>query len=78
MRQGRASRSGSYGTKVEPKSHAVNEAGVSQIGYSYGEHVTERSRGSSGYRGEPVFKSQGFMAPPVKSQSRNRGSQGKY
>ena len=33
----------------------ANPGGVAQIGYSYGEHVTDR-RESSGYRGEPLFK----------------------
>lgn len=76
MRQGRASRDGSYGGKVEPKPHAYNPAGVAQIGVIVGSHVT--SGPDSDYRGDPLHGGRGFKAPPVKSQSRNRGSQGRY
>jgi len=76
MKQGNASRDGRYGGKVEPKPTVYNPAGVSQLGQMQGSHVT--SGPDSDYRGDPIRGGRGFKAPPVKSQSRNRGSQGRY
>jgi hypothetical protein len=76
MRQGRASRDGRYGGKVEPIPHAYNPGGVSQLGQMQGSHVTSST--DSSYRGDPMHAGRGFKAPPVKSQSSNRGSQGRY
>lgn len=76
MRQGRASRDGRYGGKVEPMPHAINPGGVGQLGVSQGSHVT--SGPDSDYRGDPIHGGRGYKAPPVKSQSHNRGSQGRY
>ncbi len=77
MRQGQASRSGSAGAKREPIVKAVNPAGVSQIGSSMGNHVTENGQILRGVS-EPLYKGRGYHAPMVGSQSRNRGSQGRY
>jgi hypothetical protein len=76
MRQGKASRDGRYGGKVEPMPHAYRPGGVGQLGNIQGSHVT--SGPDSDYRGEPLVGGRGYKAPPVKSQSSNRGSQGKY
>jgi hypothetical protein len=76
MRQGRADRSGRYGSKVEPKPYAWNPGGVGQLGQMQGSHVT--SDRDSDYRGDPLKGGRGFKAPSIKSQSHNRGSQGRY
>jgi hypothetical protein len=91
MKQGRASRDsgtsgrasvGAYnygreGGKVEPRPNVYRPGGVAQIGNMVGDHVTSSPRGTD-YRGDPLHGGRGFKAPPVKSQSSNRGSQGKY
>ena len=76
MKQGKAGRDGRYGWKVEPIPHAYNPGGVGQLGNIQGSHVT--GSGDSDYRGDPLVGGRGFKAPPVKSQSSNRGSQGRY
>lgn len=77
MKQGRASRDVMESTKVEPRSRAVNPGAAGQIGVALGNHVTDK-RTSSTYKGEELYPGKGFQAPGVKSQSRNRGSQGRY
>jgi len=76
MKQGRASRDVRESTKVEPQPHVYNPGGVGQLGQTQGSHVT--GSGDSDYRGDPLRGGRGFKAPPIKSQSRNRGSQGRY
>ena len=76
MKQGRASRDGRYGGKVEPTPYAYRPGGVGQLGNIQGSHVT--SGPDSDYRGEPLRGGRGYKAPPVKSQSHGRGSQGRY
>jgi hypothetical protein len=76
MRQGKANRDGRYGEKVEPMPHAYRPGGVAQLGIGQGSHVT--SGPESDYRGEPLHGGRGYKAPSVKSQSSNRGSQGRY
>jgi hypothetical protein len=76
MRQGRASRDVTEGQKMEPKSFSTNPGYVGQLGNKQGSHVT--SHDDTSYRGDPFHIGRGFKAPPVKSQSRNRGSQGRY
>ena len=48
--------------KVEPKPYAKRPAGVSQLGYSVGDHVTHRGQ-STGYKGESMERGRGY-APP--------------
>ena len=65
-----------YGGKVEPKPNVYLPGGVGQLGNIQGSHVTSDT--DSDYRGDPLRGGRGFKAPPVKSQSSNRGSQGRY
>jgi len=76
MKQGRASRDGRYGGKVEPKPHAINPGGVAQLGQMQGSHVT--SHDDTNYHGDPMHAGRGYKSPMIKSQSHNRGSQGRY
>jgi len=76
MRQGKASRDVRESYKVEPVPRAVGPGGVGQLGNIQGSHVTRGE--DSSYRGDPFYLGRGYKAPPVKSQSSNRGSQGKY
>ena len=76
MKQGRASRDVRESTKVEPKPNVYLPGGVGQLGNMQGSHVTSDT--DSDYRGDPLRGGRGFKAPPVKSQSSNRGSQGRY
>ena len=77
MRQGKASRDVRESYKVEPKPNVYNPGGVGQLGNIVGNHVTSSPEGTD-YRGDPLRGGRGFKAPPVKSQSSNRGSQGRY
>src|SRR6516225_7053600 len=60
MRQGRASRDGRYGGKVEPKPNVYLPGGVGQIGVIQGSHLT--SGPDSDYRGDPLRGGRGFKA----------------
>lgn len=64
------------GQKREPNPKAIVPAGVAQYGQRVGNHVTEQ--GSTSYGGVDPFGGRGFKAPGIKSDSKNRGSQGKY
>ncbi len=77
MKQGHASRSGAYGRKVEPTSHAIRPGGAAKLGNAYGTHVTDQ-RGETDYRGEPLHGGRGYHAPKNKSQRHGSGSQGSY
>ena len=76
MRQGSGNNSNA-GRKVEPSSRAINPGGVGQIGIAQGSHVTAQGK-ETGYRGEDHHLGRGFMAPGIKSHSKNNGSQGSY
>jgi hypothetical protein len=76
MRQGRASREGAYGRKVEPSANGINPGGTNMLGNMQGNHVTGDK--NSSYRGEKLYDGRGFEAPKNKSQSHGRGSQGRY
>ena len=76
MKQGSASRDGRAGWKVEPVPNIYRPGGVTQMGNMVGNHVTSTT--NTDYRGDPIRGGRGFKGPPVKSQSSNRGSQGKY
>jgi hypothetical protein len=47
--------------KVEPRSKAVREPAVAQIGGSYGDHITNRS--STGWRPGPLYGGEGYNNP---------------
>ena len=66
MKQGMGKSSMSAG-KVEPGVRVVSVAAVSDIG-------AHQMRTSP----KPLFKSEGFKAPGIKSQSHKNGSQGTY
>ncbi len=68
MKQGRASRSGMESTKVEPKSRAVDPAGVNQLGNHVGPARAV----------EPLYEGRGYKAPMTGEQSHHCGSQGKH
>jgi hypothetical protein len=56
--------------KAEPRAHAVNPGGVSQLGNKVGSHVT--NQGDTGYRGENLIGKRGYEPPgmisdPVKA-----------
>ena len=76
MKQGSASNSGTGSRKVEPKAHAINPGGTNMLGNMQGSHVTSST--DSKYRGEKLYAGRGYEAPAVKSQSHNRGSQGRH
>ena len=76
MKQGRATHSGSAGTKVEPTSHAKLPGGVAQLGQMQGNHVTEGGR--VGNRGLPLYAGRGLEAPMKSQKTHKGGSQGSY
>lgn len=73
--QGRASRSGPAGQKIEPRSQGINPGGVSQIGTSIGNHA---ERGDTNYRGAAMDAGRGYHAPSIGSKTHKGGSQGSY
>ena len=54
----------------------ANKTGVAQLGQMQGSHVT--SHDDTNYRGDPMHAGRGYKSPMIKSQSHNRGSQGRY
>lgn len=76
MRQGSASNSGSGGRKIEPIAHAVNPAGVSEIGQSMGNHATDCTKILHG-TSQPMYSGRGFEAPRDAGRTvHHGGSQG--
>jgi hypothetical protein len=67
MKQGNASRSGPGGQKVEPTPHAINPAGVSQIGETVDKKAIESFNQGRGYK-----------APMSGRTIHHAGSQGKH
>lgn len=67
MKQGRASSSGMASTKVEPKSHAYNPGGVSQIGVA----IDPKAQ-------ETMHEGRGYHAPKAGHTIHHRGSQGRH
>ena len=66
------------GKKVEPKAHAVNPAGVSQIGEALGNHATGQGRILHGVSKE-LYAGKGFEAPAPKGTTvHHGGSQRKH
>ena len=77
MKQGKASRSGDYGHKVEPDSRRVDVASVSRLGNMVGTHVTRH--GEVRNVTDPVVDGRGFNAPKnVSHRTNNSGSQGRH
>lgn len=62
MKQGKASRDVSESYKRDPRANAMNPKGVSQIGTSLGDHVTDKSR-TLRHVPEPLHAGRGFMSP---------------
>jgi hypothetical protein len=50
--------------KVELRSRAISPAAVNQLGNHFGSHVTGGGGRDTGYRGEQLFRGQGY-SPPV-------------
>jgi hypothetical protein len=67
MKDGRAMSSGPGGQKVEPRTHLMNPAGVSQ----FGETVDKRAI-------EEVNKGRGYKAPMSGCTVHTAGSQGRH
>lgn len=76
MKQGRASRSGAAGRKVEPSANGINPGYTNMLGNMQGNHVTNKD--STNYTGERMYAGRGFEAPKNKSRSHGSGSQGSY
>lgn len=76
MKQGRATHSGSAGTKVEPHSRAILPGGVAQLGTMQGNHVTDGGRVEN--KGLQMYAGRGLQAPMRSQKSHKGGSQGNY
>jgi hypothetical protein len=76
MKQGSAGHV-DYKTKTEPRSRAVSETAVSQIGATLGDHATGSGKILPG-ASRPLYEGRGLEAPMNSSQSHHCGSQGKY
>jgi hypothetical protein len=48
--------------KSEPRARSISPGGVNMLGAMQGDHITDR-KGSSGYRGEELIRSKGYMPP---------------
>jgi hypothetical protein len=68
MKQGRATRDVTEGTKVEPKPHAVSEGAVARVGQAQ----------YPGAKVGPLYEGRGLKAPMVSQASHKGGSQGRY
>jgi hypothetical protein len=80
MKQWNLSRSSKFAgiKKVEPIPHAINPAGIAQIGTSIGNHGTGDPQHSS-YRGDPINAGRGYKAPMNASMKTSKsGSQGRH
>ena len=76
MKQGSASRDGRAGWKAEPRSRAVSETAVSQIGSSMGNHVTEVGMKMNKWgASKPLYEGRGYEAPMAGKHSYPSGSQ---
>ena len=78
MTQGRATHSSSGATKVEPKSHAVSPAAVSQLGIKQGNHASDTGTGHVNVNLPPLYEGRGLQAPMVGTTCHPAGSQGKH
>ncbi len=76
MKQGKASISGSYANKVEPRSKIVNPGAVSYLGEKVGNHSTDT--GDFTFQATPWSGGRGYMAPGIGSKRHKNGSQGEH
>lgn len=61
--------------KMEPRSTAVNPAGVANLGEAQGNHA---DCGDLPVKMTPMYAGRGYQAPAIRSTSNKSGSQGKY
>ena len=67
------------GTKIEPRSHAINHEYPAQLGEMRGNHITGVHATSSADGGlKAMTTGPGLKAPMVSQQTSNKGSQGRY
>lgn len=76
MKQGRASVSGPYDQKVEPRSTAINPGGADNLGQAKGSHATDR--GDFTPKITPLDAGRGYKAPGIGTTTHHCGSQGKH
>jgi hypothetical protein len=76
MRQSSA-KNVSTGQKREPIAHAIDPAGVSQIGSAMGNHATGGTKILHG-ASKPLYAGRGFEAPMAGCDQHHSGSQGKH
>lgn len=76
MKQGKATHDGMAGTKVEPRSKAVNPAYPAQLGTAWGNHVTDGKTVDGGQK--PMISGPGLKAPMVSQTTHKGGSQGRH
>lgn len=70
-------KTGPAGKKVEPKAHAINPAGVSQIGSAMGNHATGVGKVLNG-ASVSIDRGRGFEAPKDSGRTiHHSGSQGR-
>ena len=74
MKQGQATHSSSGSTKVEPISHAVSPAAVSQIGLMKGNHASDGGH-TVHVPPSPMMQGRGLKAPMVGVTVHKSGSQ---
>jgi len=76
MKQGKASISGRYDSKVEPSPKGVNPGAVSYLGEKLGNHSTDT--GDFPIKSTPWSDGRGYMAPPIGQKRHKNGSQGEH
>ena len=74
MKQGRATHSGSGSTKIEPISHAISPAAVSQIGIMKGNHASDGGH-TVHVKPTPMMEGRGLKAPMTGVTVHKSGSQ---
>lgn len=65
------------GRKREPISHAVNPAGVAQLGSAMGNHATDSTKVLRNVSA-PMYEGRGYEAPKGGMTVHHGGSQGKH
>lgn len=76
MKQGRATRDVSAGTKVEPKSRVIDPEFPGLLGVARGTHSTDQ--GDLPLKKVPMYEGRGLKAPMVSQKTHKGGSQGSY
>lgn len=75
MKQGRASVSGRYDTKTEPRSMAINPGYAADLGSHFGNHSEE---GDFTAKITPMDAGRGYNAPAIGTTTHKSGSQGRH